>query len=62
MDPIYILLVLVIVAMAVALLKRMKRQLKPKSVFKQRDGLFTSAERSFLGVLDQAAWPIPSVR
>lgn len=54
MDWLYILLFIVVVTMVLANLKRGQAQLKSKCLFKKRDALFTAAERSFLGVLDQA--------
>lgn len=54
MDTTYIIFFIVVAAVVIAVLRRGKSAGVPQSLYKQRDSLFTPAERSFLGVLDQA--------
>jgi hypothetical protein len=54
MDITFIIIFLVIAAIAIAILRRRKTAGGPQTLYKQHGALFTPAERSFLGVLDQA--------
>lgn len=55
MDWFWIAAILVAIALIIAVAS--KRKVEPRRIrlFRQRDALFTKAERSFLGALDQAA-------
>ena len=55
MDWAWIVVLVVAIVVGIALASRGKKPPRRISLHQQRDGLFTAAERSFLGVLDQAA-------
>jgi hypothetical protein len=54
MDWVYIVLIVVVVAFIFVAASKGTRGLKRENLFRQKHSLFTRAERSFLGVLDQA--------
>ena len=55
MDWVWIAAIAVAIVVIFTIASRGKEQPKRISLFRQRDALFTAAERSFLGVLDQAS-------
>lgn len=54
MDWFYKVAIAVAVVLALRIATARKRQTRQTILFRQRETLFTAAERSFLGVLDQA--------
>ena len=54
MDWYWIAAIIVAIALVLAIASRGKERPKRINLFRQRDSLFTKAERSFIGVLDQA--------
>ena len=55
MDLVYIVVIVVVVAFIFVVASKGRRGPKREHLFNQKQALFTAAERSFLGVLDQAA-------
>jgi len=55
MDLVSIAGLAIVLIVVVAILLRRKKEPKSVRLFRQQDSLFTPAERSFLGVLDQAS-------
>ena len=55
MDWFWIAAIVVAIVVVFSIASKGKEEPKRVSLFRQRDALFTAAERSFLGVLDQAS-------
>lgn len=55
MDLIWVAAIVVAIVVVVSIASKRKKEFKRASLFRQRGALFTAAERSFLGVLDQAS-------
>ena len=55
MDWYWIVAIMVAIGLVLAIASKRSETPKRISLFRQRDALFTAAERSFLGVLDQAS-------